>query len=76
MNFQNDTRKINFNGNQVDFRIYNLITTIAQMKLFCKGLIPHRNFKFSDVKNYFQVKGNKESVLAQLQQLLKEHNSK
>lgn len=52
---------------------YNLVVSIRDMKLYQIGMKPHRFWKVSDVKAYFGVKGNKETVLEQLIALKEKH---
>jgi hypothetical protein len=60
------------NGNRnYNKGMLNLILSIRDLKLYCKGIKPHRNWKFTPVKKYFGMTGNKETMLAKLQ-LLKE----
>jgi hypothetical protein len=47
---------------------YNLIVSIRDCKLFSKGLKPHRNWKITDVKRYFNVKGNADTIAQKLEQ--------
>ena len=49
--------------------IYNLMICIGQVKLFSKGIKPTRKWRLKDVKKYFGIKGNTESILAQLETL-------
>lgn len=44
-----------------------LISSISAMKLFCHGIMPYRGFRMKDIKDYFGVKGNKQTVLAALE---------
>ena len=46
--------------------IYNLITSKQAVKLFSKGIKPNRFWKLKDVKYYFGIKGNTESIYNQL----------
>tara|TARA_R110000824_G_scaffold318308_2_gene505527 strand:+ start:1197 stop:1520 length:324 start_codon:yes stop_codon:yes gene_type:complete len=45
---------------------YNLICSKRDLMLFTKGIKPHRQWRLKDVKTYFGIKGNAESVLSQL----------
>jgi hypothetical protein len=47
---------------------YNLIVSIRDCKLFSKGLKPHRNWKITDVKRYFNLKGNIDTIAQKLEQ--------
>ena len=49
--------------------IYNLITSKGAVKLFTKGIKPSRHWRLTDVKNYFGMKGNSETLLKKLQVL-------
>ena len=55
--------KDNYNVNK---GTYNLICSIRDVKLFTKGMKPHRNWRLKYVKDYFGLKGNTEKVLDQL----------
>ena len=45
---------------------WNLLCSIRDMRLWCRGIKPHRFWKVTHVKEYFGVRGNKQSVLDQL----------
>ena len=61
--FQADLEKnINVNGGAMPVGYYNLIVSIQDCKLYSKGIKPHRNWKISDVKWYFGVKGNAQQI--------------
>ena len=49
--------------------IWNLTCSIRDLKLFCKGIKPHRHWKFKPVKDYFGMTGSKETMLAKLELL-------
>ena len=51
--------------------MWNLICSIRDLKLFCEGIKPNRHWKFTPLKEYFGMTGNKETLLAKLE-LLKE----
>ena len=40
------------NGN-INRGIYNLICSVRDLNLFCKGIKPHRNWRLKNVKEYF-----------------------
>ena len=72
--FELDLQKpLSINGAQSSKAFYNLILSIRDVKLFQIGLKPHRFWKITDVKNYFGVKGSKEAVLQQLNDLKTKH---
>jgi hypothetical protein len=64
---------LTMNGNPMHKGFYNLIVSIRDVKLFIAGMKPHSNWKYKNVKEYFGLKGNKENVLNQLEQLKREY---
>jgi hypothetical protein len=67
--FQADLEKsINMNGGAMPIGYYNLIVSIRDCKLYSKGIKPHRNWKISDVKWYFGVKGNAQQIADMLEE--------
>ena len=67
--FQNDLMKdISVNGGAMPVGYWNLITSIRDCKLYSKGIKPHRNWKISDVKGYFGVKGDAIKISETLEQ--------
>jgi hypothetical protein len=57
------------NGKQMQIAYWNLIVSVRDVSLYSKNIKPHRNWRISDVKNYFGVKGNPTKILGQLQEL-------
>ena len=45
---------------------YNLIVVTGQLKLYSKGIKPSRHFRLKDIKNYFGVTGNLESITSKI----------
>lgn len=64
---------LNINGNIKSKGIYNLIVSKRDAGLWKMGMKPHRNWKITDVKEYFGIKGNKESIYAQLCTMVDDH---
>jgi len=65
--FQTDLGKdLNFNGKPMPIGYYNLVVSIRDVALFCKGIRAHRMWRLTDVKRYFGVRGVKAKVLEQL----------
>lgn len=62
------------NNNKTSKGYYNLIVTIRDCKLYAVGLKPHRNWKISDVKKYFNIKGNIQQLTTQLEEIKNEVN--
>tara|TARA_R100000700_G_C3175287_1_gene150062 strand:- start:756 stop:1064 length:309 start_codon:yes stop_codon:yes gene_type:complete len=46
--------------------MWNLITSKQAVKLFSKGIKPNRFWRLKDVKFYFGIKGNTETIYNQL----------
>lgn len=61
----------NYNG--VPLGVYNLLVTIAKLKLWNKEIIgvKTRNFRLLDVKRYFGINGNAEKLLYKLETINK-----
>lgn len=67
--FQADLDKsINMNGGAMPVGYWNLILSIRDCKLYSKGIKPHHNWKISDIKWYFGVKGNAVKISETLEQ--------
>ena len=60
----------NLNGDGVNRGWYNLVTSIRDLKLYSKGIKPHRNWKITLVKKYFGMKGNVNTMLNNLEALM------
>lgn len=72
--FEKDLEVVmNVNDGVMSRGIWNLIVSIRDMKLFCKGIKIHRHWRMGDVKLYFGVTGGKEKILNQLEKLLEQH---
>lgn len=48
--------------NNAQIARYNLIVVTGQLKLYSKGIKPSRHFRLKDIKNYFGITGNLESI--------------
>ena len=57
---------MSINGKQSSRGYYNLIVSIRDVKLFSGGLKPHRHWRLKDVKSYFGLTGNAQSILDRL----------
>ena len=42
---------------------YNLIVVTGQLKLYSKGIKPSRHFRLKDIKRYFGITGNTETLI-------------
>ena len=58
--------KISINGQSIDLAYYNLLITIRDVSLFCRGIKPTRTWKLQNVKIYFGLQGSKDKILLQL----------
>jgi len=58
---------IDVDGVKVTVGFYNLILSIRDVKMFCRGMKPYKEWRLKDVKEYFGIKGNKFTVAKQLQ---------
>tara|TARA_R110002020_G_scaffold221997_2_gene430309 strand:- start:6432 stop:6692 length:261 start_codon:yes stop_codon:yes gene_type:complete len=47
--------------------IYNLTVTKGALKIFLKGIKPHKNFNIKDVKKYFGIDGEPKTLLYKLE---------
>lgn len=69
--FKKDLKNfVRLNDGYISWGKYNLIISIRDVSLFCRGIKPHRNYRFNNVKWYFGVTGSKEKVLWELKQYL------
>ena len=69
--FEKDLKvDLDVNGQNMGRGMWNLIVSIRDAKLFCKGIKAHRNWRLTDVKWYFGVTGGKEKVAEALEQYL------
>ena len=53
---------------------YNLVVTCRDLKLYKMGMKPNAFWKISDVERYFGIKGNVDSLISQIEEMIK--NSK
>jgi hypothetical protein len=60
--------ELNVNGAPMSTAYWNLILSIRDCKLYSKGIKPHRNWKITNVKTYFGVKGNAVAIAEKLEQ--------
>jgi len=74
--FQTDLdQPIQFNGKVISRGMYNLLVSIRDVKLYSKGLKPHRAWQIGDVKRYFGIKGNVLKIIEQLEDFKKQRLS-
>ena len=46
---------------------WNLTLSVRDLKMWTRGIKPNRHWKVSDVKDYFNIRGNKESLATQIE---------
>ena len=56
----------NPNNNGVNRGLFNLIVSIRDLRLYGKGIKPHRGWKITSVKKYFGMNGNPQVFLEKL----------
>ena len=56
--------------------MYNLIICKGQVQLWTKGITPYSNWKITDVKRYFGMNGNAETLHTKLEKLHEVLNNK
>lgn len=49
-------------GKDINRAVVKLTFDVGAMRMFCKGIIPARNFRLKDIKYFYGVKGNKQKV--------------
>ena len=45
---------------------YNLIIVKGQLQLFSKGIKPSRHFRLKDIKRYFGITGNTDTLITKI----------
>ena len=60
-------KPIRINDCVMSIGIYNLIVSIRDLKIYSRGMKPHRNWKITDVKKYFGVQGSTLNILSKLE---------
>ena len=64
-----ESKAISINGTLTPKGYYNLIVSIRDLGLYEGGIKPHKNWKISDVKAYFGIKGTATQMRAQLKEI-------
>jgi len=64
---------MNIQGNESTLAYYNLVTTKRDLHLYCVGIKPNRNFKITDVKKYFGLKGNKNDIYNNIREMVERY---
>lgn len=66
------SKEMMINNNKSSLGYWNLIVSIRDCGLYACGIKPHRNWKISDVKKYFGIKGNATELKTQLGEMKEE----
>ena len=77
INIDEDCKFLKDLQNNQQIAMWNLITSKGAVKLWTKGIKPHRHWKITDVKKYFGMNGNAEVLhnkLVTLHDVLTERN--
>ena len=64
-----ESKMLNVNNGTMPLGYWNLIISIRDCKLYSKGIKPHRNFKITNVKTYFGLKGDAGKLVVQLEDI-------
>jgi hypothetical protein len=59
-------------GQNINRAVVKLTFDVGAMRMFCKGIVPARNFRLKDIKYFYGVKGNKQKVYDSLLALSRE----
>ena len=54
-------------GHSVNPGWWNLTISVRDLKMWTRGIKANRNWKVSDVKSYFNIRGNKDSLVTQIE---------
>ncbi len=60
-------KPIKVNNGYMSVAMWNLIVSIRDLKIYSRGIKPHRNWRITDVKKYFGVQGSTLNILSQLE---------
>lgn len=64
-----ESKTLKVNNGTMPLGYWNLIISIRDCKLYSKGIKPCRNFKITNVKKYFGIKGDASKLLTQLEDI-------
>ena len=64
--FTDELYSVENNDRNYNLGLYRLICSIRDLRLFTKGILPHRGWRLKDVKEYFKITGNKHVILNKL----------
>lgn len=64
-----ESKTMNVNTKPMAKGMWNLILSKRDCGLYSKGIKPHRNWKITDVKKYFGIKGSASEMAEQLSEI-------
>ena len=64
-----ESKTLNVNNGTMPLGYWNLILSIHEVGIYAIGMKPHRNWKITDVKRYFGVKGDAKQIKTQLEEI-------
>jgi hypothetical protein len=64
-----ESKNMNVNTKPMARGMWNLILSKRDCSLYSKGIKPHRNWKITDVKRYFGIKGSASEMAEQLSEI-------
>jgi len=65
------SQSMSLNNTMISVGYWNLVVTLRDLKIYSIGLKVHKNWRLSDVKAYFGVKGTTDSLIEQLSEYKK-----
>lgn len=69
MDMVDESKNMNVNTKPMARGMWNLILSKRDCSLYSKGIKPHRNWKITDVKRYFGIKGSASEMAEQLSEI-------
>ena len=64
-----ESKTLNVNNGTMPLGYWNLILSIRDVSMYTIGMKPHRNWKITNVKQYFGVKGDAKQIKTQLESI-------
>lgn len=62
-------KPMTINGSTSSRGYYNLVVSIRDVRLYKAGIKPHRYWKVTDIKKYFGISGNADTLLSKLEKI-------
>jgi hypothetical protein len=64
-----ESKTLNVNNGTIPLGYWNLILSIREVSMYAIGMKPHRNWRITNVKQYFGVKGDAKQIKTQLEEI-------